>query len=133
MSLERQQLIQVRLVDIEGKPAANIAVELNAIQPTKGKGNPEDGVGFRALDPRPEAAPLPLVTDNEGLLTIPHIPPDHGVHLMANGNEHFAPQQISLNTGMSEERGEHDGTYRSLVKNMKAGEIATLPRAGPIL
>ena len=45
------------------------------------------------------------------------------------GTDRFAPQDLVLNSGAPEQRGDNDGTYRSLVKNIKPGEVATIPIA----
>lgn len=129
LALQRQQPIRIRLVGIEGRPATNLAVDLAAIVPAEGKGDLGEGIGLRYLDPRPPAAGPTLVTDQHGLLTVPHIPADHGVYLKVFGDERFAPQDLALNTGQPEERGERDATYRPLFKNMAPGEVATLPLA----
>ena len=41
-------------------------------------------------------------------------------------SKRFAPQEITLNTGQSEQRGDRDATYRPLVKNVKPGDQAIL-------
>ena len=40
----------------------------------------------------------------------------------SRGNDRFAPQDLLLNSGMPEERGERDATYRSQIKNRDSGE-----------
>ncbi len=44
-------------------------------------------------------------------------------------NDRFAQQDVALNTGMPEQRGERDGTYRPLVKNVDGGEEAVVALA----
>ena len=126
LKLPPQQIIKVRLVDIEGEPVANLAADVMGVQPELGKGNPQQGVGIGGLDPRPKACIPALKTDDDGILTIPHVPVGHGVFVKLAGSEQIAKQDLMLNTGYPEQRGPVDGTYRSLVKNMKPGEVATL-------
>ncbi|MCA9019619.1 MAG: carboxypeptidase regulatory-like domain-containing protein, partial [Planctomycetaceae bacterium] len=49
--------------------------------------------------------------------------------LKVTGSEEFAPQWVILNSGLPEERGKHDGTYRELFRNIKPGETLTIPLA----
>jgi len=128
LELAPQVLIKLRLVNIEGEPLADLSVELRGMQPTlgKGKGTPQQGVGFSGIKPYPKAAPPLLKTDADGVLTIRHVPADHGVFAHLSGNDDVAPQQIMLNSGLPEQRGANDGTYRPLVRNVKPGEVATV-------
>ena len=126
VKLKPQQLIQVQLVDLEGQPAADLPVELLMIKASGDNQIPALSFGMTGLIPGPKAWPSPVKTDDRGLLTLTNIPVAHGVLVKVLGNQRFAPQMLSLNTGATEERGEHDGTYRSLVKNMKPGEVATI-------
>ena len=75
----------------------------------------------------PRAWPAPVTSDKDGRFTLSGIAADQGVTLAAEGTERFAPQQIALNTGGAEQRGENDGTYRPLIKNAPPGEEMLLP------
>ncbi|HUP79070.1 MAG TPA: carboxypeptidase-like regulatory domain-containing protein, partial [Pirellula sp.] len=128
LQLRPQQLTQVRMVDIEGKAAANVRLDWGAIESVDPSLVSDNSLRLYDTKRLPDAIPS-LTTDGGGMLTIPHIPTDHGVSLRVLGNERFAPQFVSLNTGESEERPKNDGTYRGLIKNMKSGEVGTIPLA----
>jgi hypothetical protein len=70
-----------------------------------------------------------VISDDEGQFVLPGIAAGQGISIAVEGSDRFAPQDISLNTGMPEQRGERDGTYRSFVKNLKPGEEAVLALA----
>ena len=129
--LQPEQPITGRLVDIEGQPAAGVQVRVAGITPrVAGDQSSSEGVGFFEARQLPAAWPHPIVTDDKGRFTIGGIPKDYGLLLHVEGTERFAPQSLSLNTGMSEQRGERDGTYRpQVVKNLKAGDEAVLALA----
>ena len=127
--LEAEQPIRGRLVDIEGQPADGVRMTIAAVMPTATDGKFTNGVGYRNFAAAPAGWPQPAPTDVDGRFVIDGIPAGHGVFIEVAGSDRFAPQQISLNTGMPEQRGERDGTYRSLVKNIKAGEEAVLALA----
>ena len=126
--LQPEQPITGRLVDIEGQPAAGVQVRVAGITPrVAGDQSPSEGVGFFEARQLPAAWPHPIVTDDKGRFSIGGIPKDYGLLLHVEGTERFAPQSLSLNTGMSEQRGERDGTYRpQIVKNLKDGDEAVL-------
>ena len=132
--LQPQVTISGRLVDIEGQPAAGVRLGVFSIMArVAGKVRwPTEGVGvggtFRPAH-YPAAWAPSIVTDGEGRFAIHGVPKDHGAYLEVEGDDRFAPQGISLNSGMAEQRGERDGTYRALVKNLKPGEEAVLPLA----
>src|SRR4029077_2405021 len=129
--LQPEGEISGRLVDIEGQPAAGVRFQVSSIIPRVITDQwPPDGIGlWRIFSYRrtPLAWPQPIVTDAKGHFVIHGVPKDHGISLEVKGSDRFAPQDISLNTGMAEQRGERDGTYRPLVKNFKPGEEAVLP------
>jgi hypothetical protein len=77
----------------------------------------------------PQAWPPVVAADHEGHFEIRGIPADHGVNLMVDGNDRFARQTVTLNTGAPEQRPANDATYRPLVRNFKPGEEAVLPLA----
>jgi len=135
VKLHPQQLIQVRLVDVDGQPVAQLPVKLATVLVAGDAGQSDRALRLHDLNPAPKdwVAPrawlAPIKTDDRGLLTLTNIAPGHGVSMKIPGTNKFAPQRLVLNTGSPEERAEHDGTYRSLVKNMKPGEVATLPIA----
>ena len=126
--LQPEQPVTGRLVDIEGQPAAGVQLRVAGITPrVAGDQSSSEGVGFFEARQFPAAWPQLIVTDDKGSFTIGGIPKDHGLLLRTEGTERFAPQSLSLNTGMSEQRGERDGTYRpQVVKNLKAGDEAVL-------
>jgi hypothetical protein len=71
----------------------------------------------------------PIRTNEQGQFTVHGVPERHGVMLLVPASDDFAPQEIMLNTGLPEQRGERDGTYRPLVRNVDAGREAVLPLA----
>jgi len=128
LELSPEELIRGRLVDIEGQPAAGVRLQVRGIMQRGGTGQSREGVGYRGKD-IPAAWLAPITCDSQGRFTIHGVPAGHGVYLDVEGNDRFAPQDIALNTGMSEQRGERDATYRSLVRNVPPGEEAVLPLA----
>ena len=127
LTLAAEQLIRGRLVDIEGRPAGNVRLAVSSIMKTQTDDEPiRDAVGFSG-EVIPQAWLQPLTSDEQGGFTLQGIPAGYGTFLMVEGDDRFAPQDIALNTGMSEQRGERDGTYRPLVKNSKPGDEAVLP------
>lgn len=124
LALKPEQLIQIRLIDLQGRPAAQVAVGLRAFIAAKPAGKEASGVGLQALK-----AGSKFTSDAEGNLTIRGVPAEHGVILEVAGTDHFATQSLALNTGMPEQRPEADATYRSFVKNVPAGEVALIPLA----
>jgi hypothetical protein len=130
LELAPEEPITGRLVDIEGQPAAGVELVVRSVVKRSSDGMPcSDGVGYQDFERIPTAWPQGATTDGQGRFTINGIPAGHGVLLHLVGSDRFAPQGISLNTGMSEQRGKHDGTYRPLVKNVAPGEEAILPLA----
>ncbi len=131
--LKPEEAISGRLVDIEGQAAAGVRFQVSSMMPRVITDQwPPDGIGlWRILSYKyiPLAWPKAIVTDAKGHFVIHGVPKDHGISLEVEGSDSFAPQDISLNTGMAEQRGERDGTYRPLVKNFKPGEEAVLPLA----
>lgn len=127
--LPDEEPIRGRLIDAQGQPAAGVRVSIRSVSVTSKTGIRNAGVGFRSMDEPPRAWPQPLTTDEQGRFVIRGVPAGHGVLLVTRKTDKFAPQDVSLNTGMSEERGEHDQTYRSQVKNVKPGEEAVLTLA----
>ncbi len=125
-TLQPQQLIRCRLVDLEGRPAAHLEVTLDGIVVPAQEEDRSEWLRFSKLQQPPKAWLQRLRTDENGLLTIPSIASGQGVYLLVLATDEFAPQHIALNTGMAEQRGERDGTYRSIVKNM-GKEVATIP------
>lgn len=129
VALQPQQLIPLQFVDIEGQPAAQLPVELSSVVLADPDGRISRGVGIPNLDRTPRVWFSPLKTDDHGMLTLTNISAGNGVFLKTDGTDKFAPQELALNTGMPEQRGDNDGTYRSIVKNAKPGETATIPLA----
>ena len=83
-----------------------------------------DSAGFRG-ERLPAAWIPPLTADAAGRLEIPHLAANYGTSLQVAGDERVAPQEIAVNTGMPEQRGERDATYRPLVVNNVGGNGAT--------
>ncbi len=130
LDLPPEQPITGRLVDREGQPAAGVELVVRSVMKQSSDGIPcSDGVGYQDFEKIPSAWLQGATTDKQGRFTLNGIPAGHGVHLHVVGSDRFAPQGISLNMGMSEQRGKHDGTYRPLVKNVPPGEEAVLPLA----
>lgn len=128
LTLEPQQVIRARFVDAEGKPAAGVRATAAAIvRIVPGKRIWNGGVAARSMQSLPQAWSPTVTSDAEGRIAIEGVPPEHGVFLDVVGDSRFAPQHIALNTGMSPERGERDGTYRpQVVKNSAPGEEAVV-------
>ncbi|QDV48051.1 M56 family metallopeptidase [Gimesia fumaroli] len=127
LKLPPEQLIQVRFVNPEGRPAAQLPVELTSIFPTsKDQMHLEPALGIAGPTSKSKIWPTSLQTDAQGLLTLRNIAAGNGLFLKITGTEDFAPQSLLLNSGLPGERGENDGTYRAIFKNIKPGEIATI-------
>lgn len=127
LELQAESLLRGRLVDIEGQPAADVELRLESVmEPMRDEKFPERAIGFSG-DPQPPAWPRAFRSDKEGRFAVPGVPEGCGVFLAVAASDRFAPQDIALNTGLSEQRGERDGTYRPLVKNLKPHEEAVLP------
>ncbi len=122
--------IRGRLVDIEGQPAAGVRLVVQVVLKRTADGTwSRDSAGYHGGEPVPAAWLSTIIADDQGRFTVHGVPAGYGVFLKVVGGDRFAPQSISLNTGMPEQRGKQDGTYRSLVKNVEAGEEAILPLA----
>lgn len=106
--------LRIRLVDLEGQPADNIAL---------------DRRDLRNVSTRIAAAPPRLITDAGGNVTIEHVAANEGVLLEIVGSERFAPQTLSINTDEPEERPERDATYRYNVKKAPPNKTVTIPLA----
>ncbi|HEY2837999.1 MAG TPA: M56 family metallopeptidase, partial [Pirellulales bacterium] len=130
IKLQPEEPIRGRLVDIDGKPASGVSYTVRSlIARTKSEDlNWEGSVGYKFASPQAVWF-APASSDAEGRFVIHGIPPGYGVSLDVAGTEQFAPQDLLLNTGAPEQRGERDATYRSLVKNAAAGEEAIVPLA----
>ena len=127
LQLQPEQLIKGQLVDLEGQPAAGVQIHFQSvIQRSEGGMPSRNGVGFRG-ERAPDAWLQPITSNEEGRFTIHGVPEGHGVFLNVAGSDLVAPQGIALNTGMPEQRGERDATYRPLVMNVPSGEEAVLP------
>jgi beta-lactamase regulating signal transducer with metallopeptidase domain/protocatechuate 3,4-dioxygenase beta subunit len=126
LKLRPEEPIRGRFIDLEGRPAADVKLRIESIMPKRDSGWSEEGVGYQGQQ-TPAAWFAPITSDKEGRFTIHGIPAGHGVHLEIEPNDNYARQSIALNTGMSESRGEYDGTYRSLVRNAQPGEEIVVP------
>ncbi|WP_145112616.1 carboxypeptidase regulatory-like domain-containing protein [Botrimarina mediterranea] len=129
LELPAEQPILARLVDIEGQPAAGVTVRPRFVMEAAKPGREPAGAGYSGEGAGPAAWIQPVVSDAEGRFTLHGVPVGYGAYLEVDGDDRFAPQQISLNTRQPEQRGERDGTYRSLVRNGKPGEELLLPLA----
>ena len=129
--LQADTLIRGRLVNIEGQPAANVQMTIGSIMNQSQDGQPGDSVGFGDFkSPSTVLWPKPITSDADGRFVIHNVAAGQGVFLNVAGTDRFAPQQLALNTGLPEQRGDRDGTYRSqVVKNLKPQEEAVLPLA----
>jgi beta-lactamase regulating signal transducer with metallopeptidase domain/uncharacterized GH25 family protein len=128
LELPQEEPIRGRLIDLEGQPAAGVRIAVQSVMARTKSINAEQGVGYSGDDA--PAAWLPSVTsDEQGRFTMRGVPAGHGIFMKVEGTARFAPQDIALNTGMSEQRGERDGTYRPLVENVQPGEEAVLALA----
>lgn len=129
IQLHHERIIEGKLIDIEGEPAARETLQIGFIvDPSIKPATMDAWATFhspKSLD-APEAWLKPVTTDDKGWFRLTGVPKDHGVHMTLVDSERFAPQDILLNTGESEQRGERDGTYRSLVKNVEPDEEAIL-------
>jgi hypothetical protein len=129
-NLVAEQVIRGRLVDIEGKPAAHVKMSIDNVSLTSNNEQPEIGIHFQTPHAQPAAWPTSVSTDDNGRFAIHGIAARHGVFVTIAETDRFAPQSLALNTGMSERRGERDGTYRpQVVKNLKPGEEAVIALA----
>jgi hypothetical protein len=129
LELPEESVIRGRLVDIEGQAAADVEIAVrNIIEKMQGDKFSDRGVGYSG-DTRATTWIPSVKSDAEGRFTVHGVPADCGVFLEIAGGDRFAPQDVALNTGMPEQRGERDGTYRPLVKNVATGEEALLALA----
>jgi hypothetical protein len=127
--LAAEEIIRARLVDIDGQPAAGVRVGVRMIMKQGMRAaDPNHMVGYEG-DQVPDAWLPGAVSDDEGRITLHGIPAGFGAYLEIDGDDRFAQQDLMINTGQPEQRGERDATYRSLVKNMQPGEEAVLPLA----
>jgi beta-lactamase regulating signal transducer with metallopeptidase domain/protocatechuate 3,4-dioxygenase beta subunit/5-hydroxyisourate hydrolase-like protein (transthyretin family) len=131
LSLAAESPIRGRLVDIEGQSAAKVQMTIASLVTTSPAGESRDGVYFGDFEsPSTIAWPQSITSDADGRFVIHNVAASQGVFLNVIGTDRFAPQQLALNTGLPEQRGERDGTYRpQVVKNLQLGEEAVLPLA----
>ena len=122
-------MIRGRLIDIEGQPAGGVWLSVGSLTPRSTTGTQLEGVGYHDFPKHPQAWPPDVIADENGRFVIRGTPVDHGVYLTVLGTDRFAPQGLSINSGLPEERPKNDATYRSLVRNFKTGEEAVLPLA----
>ncbi|MFH1300665.1 MAG: M56 family metallopeptidase, partial [Planctomycetota bacterium] len=124
---------QIRFVDPEGQPAADLPVRLMNYTtiPISEHSKP---LSERRNRPRNLQKPVtdmmvsysPGKINEQGLLKLSIFDLRNGVTLNIPGTEKFAPQWIRLNSDIPEERGKDDETYRDIVKNVKPGEDTTI-------
>ncbi|HET6881031.1 MAG TPA: M56 family metallopeptidase [Pirellulales bacterium] len=125
LELPDEEPIRAKLIDLEGQPASGVRVSIvSVIEPSNGDRR-GSGAGYRGHEV-PTVWLAPVVSDEQGKFVIHGVAANHGVMLEVAGDDRFAQQEIALNTGWPEQRGERDATYRALVKNAKPGEEAVL-------
>jgi hypothetical protein len=140
LELSDEEPIRGKLIDLEGQPARGVRMSIvSVIESTKGSAGGSalprfglvDGsaVDYHGVDKVPAAWLAPMTSDEQGKFVIHGVAADNGVMLGVAGDDRFARQDIALNAGWLEQRGERDATYRSLVKNVKPGEEALLTLA----
>jgi protocatechuate 3,4-dioxygenase beta subunit len=127
--LPAEEPIRGRLIDRQGKPAAGVRMSIISVTTTSKDEPPAEGVGFDDFEDLPAAWPQPVTADELGRFVIHNVPAGHGMLLRVVGTDRCALQDLALNTGMAEERGEGDGTYRPQVRNFRLGEEAVLTLA----
>jgi protocatechuate 3,4-dioxygenase beta subunit len=127
--LPAEEPIRGRLIDRQGKPAAGVRMSIISVTTTSKDEPPAEGVGFDDFEDLPAAWPQPVTADELGRFVIHNVPAGHGMLLRVVGTDRCALQDLALNTGMAEERGEGDGTYRPQVRNFRPGEEAVLTLA----
>ncbi|HEX7378076.1 MAG TPA: hypothetical protein VF278_13230 [Pirellulales bacterium] len=118
-----------RLIDVEGQPAAGVRLSIAWIGARAKDRADGGGTGYRPADHVPPAWIAPVWSDKEGRFVVHGLAAEQGVTLQVTGDDRFAQQTITINTGMSEERGKTDATYRPLIKNAKPGEEVVLALA----
>jgi biopolymer transport protein ExbD len=117
--------IRVRLVDLDGGPANGVTLQFTGLMSTPVGPNP-DYAEFDDTAHHPTAWPPAYVTDSDGRSTIYGLASTQAATLKVVGDDRFAPQDITLNSGEPEERGPHDATYRPIFKNVRHDEEAVI-------
>ena len=129
ISLLDQRVVKGQLIDIDGQPAAGEKLQVETIfdiSAVRGSTVTAAARFQMAPDKLPKAWIQPMTTDDDGRFELTGVPENYGVQLQLLDSKRFAPQNISLNTGMPEQRGPNDATYRSIVKNTEPGEEALI-------
>jgi beta-lactamase regulating signal transducer with metallopeptidase domain len=127
-TLPREGLARGKLVDAEGRPASQVKLSIRSVMPREESGTLDIKL-WAAFDRPPAAWPPAVVTDSLGRFTIHGVPAGHGVGLRIIGDDRFAPQDLLLNSGLPEQRGDRDGTYRSQIKNTDISKEAVFTPA----
>ena len=124
LTLAPEEPIRVRLVDLEGRPAAGVQLSVEGIINPQVESNERGRAVWydRRVGDSPAAWLKPITADAEGRFEVTGVPAGFAVNLFIDGSERFAPQDLMLNTGEPEQRDPHDGSYRGPVKNAKPGE-----------
>ena len=129
VKLHNEGAIEGKLIDIEGEPAAGEKLQIGfVIDPSVKPSTMDAMTAYHDNEQqwRPKAWPSSITTNEKGWFRLTGVPKDHGLWMSLINSKKFAPQEISLNTGQSEQRGERDGTYRPLIRNLSPGEEAIL-------
>jgi 5-hydroxyisourate hydrolase-like protein (transthyretin family) len=122
-NLEREQLLTLKLVDLQGQPLAGVSMQISMIGTTS-----IDSASYFADWKRPPHDRWSMLTSDEsGTLKISHLASHHGIVLNVLGDERVAPQMISINTGLPEARPEDDRTFRGVVRNIAPNEVGVIP------
>jgi hypothetical protein len=124
-----EQVILGRFIDIEGQSAGAVRISINSVSQRGARENRREPLGYYEFAKPPQAWPPSVTADRNGRFEVRGIPADHGVFLNVAGNDRFAEQGVTLNSGAPEQRPERNATYRQLVRNVKPGEEAILPLA----
>jgi hypothetical protein len=124
--LKPEEPIRGKLVDIEGQPAAGVRLSIVSVVERTENELQAERARCSSSDRASAAWIAPIVADDQGRFVVHGLAADQGVMLEVQGDDRFALQDIAVNTGMPEERGEYGG-YRPLVKNVKPGEEVVLP------
>lgn len=125
--LQPEQLISVRLMDIDGHPVANVRAAIKTLRSREVSGTAGSAQG--PGDNPPAAWPQTVVSDQDGLVTIRGVSAQCGVYLDIEPTDKCAPQSLGVNTGAPESRPSNDGTYRPQFRNAAAGELVTFALA----
>ncbi len=130
--LQPEEMISCRVVNIEGQPAANVPLQLTALMlrvPNDQRTHGRVGLFTGKSQRLPAAWPKPVLSDNEGRFVVVGVAKNQGAYLYVEGTDSFAPQDLSLNTGIPEQRGDSNSDFPTVSRNVKIGEEAAFALA----